>query len=769
MRVWFLTPEWPEPTGDIAAYTATLARALGAAGHEALILAPAPSPCDQELAPNVRLIGLASGESPADAPQPQPTSATGRIDLASACPQICPEVARSHHFANEVLRLLTVMPAPDVIEAPERDALLYYLLQRKLTERGPLRSIPIIVRLHGGRYDLTLANQGPCYRFPAYWVGQMERFCAVAADALLSTTHVPGRALAAALARSMQVDVIPPLVTASEVGPLNPAQPLELLCPGPLEWRRGVVELVRTCDRLWSAGREFRLTLLGADGHFPPRDCMISTLIERRQQTWLERGLLTVIADPDPALLREHLRQAWAVVIPSRFEGFSSPAADAMAVGQVLLASRQSGAAELINEHGNDGFLFDWDTPGDLEQRLAAVLALDPARRTATGERAQARVAALCAPDVVLPQRLAHYERIRQRRGPRGTFPVVRPPMPDAAAAAAPAQRPPLGEPGLVSVIVPFYNLGEYIGETLRSALASTHTPLEVVIVDDGSTDPDSLAALDEIDAQHLPNVRIAHTENQGLPSARNAGVDAARGEFIALLDADDLIEPGFLAHAVDVLRRYANVGFVYSWVRYFGDSSGIWPTWNAEFPYLLGHNMLAAFVVMRRTDYLRWGRQQPEFAYNFEDYAGWIGLLAAGAIGVSLPHPYALYRIRGNSMWRSANPDQVLYLYELLTRRYPAAYRHWGPELFNLQNANGSGRLWNHPARESSGEQIDHLLRERDLAWTEARRLAQGWEHQKDFIDQQAAYIKQLTAERDQLAGQLQALTGKQPTEPES
>jgi hypothetical protein len=292
--------------------------------------------------------------------------------------------------------------------------------------------------------------------------------------------------------------------------------------------------------------------------------------------------------------------------------------------------------------------------------------------------------------------------------------------------------------------------LGEYLRETLASIGEATYTPLEVVIVNDGSTQAQSMAVLEEIERQGGGQVRVVHTENQGLAAARNVGAEAARGEFVAFVDADDLVEAEFFTRAIDVLQCYPNVTFVYSWVRYFGESREIWPTWNAEFPYLLGHNMLTAFVVLRREAFLRWARNKPEFEYGLEDYEGWIGFVEAGGVGVSLPHPLVRYRIRAKSMYQSSSRNQKLYLYDLLTQRHPEAYQKWGMELFNLQNANGPGHAWNHPAignAEPSHTYVGTLEQERNTLLTEVQTLGKAWEDHVRFIAAQRTYIEDLEA----------------------
>ncbi len=91
----------------------------------------------------------------------------------------------------------------------------------------------------------------------------------------------------------------------------------------------------------------------------------------------------------------------------------------------------------------------------------------------------------------------------------------------------------------LVSVVIPAYNYGHFIVETVESALRQTYSRLEVIVVDDGSTD-DTAIKLRAFGSR----IKYIHQENRGLSAARNAGIRAARGEWIALLDADDLWHP---------------------------------------------------------------------------------------------------------------------------------------------------------------------------------------------------------------------------------
>lgn len=110
---------------------------------------------------------------------------------------------------------------------------------------------------------------------------------------------------------------------------------------------------------------------------------------------------------------------------------------------------------------------------------------------------------------------------------------------------------------------------------------------------------------------------------------------------------------------------------------------------------------MLTAFAVMRRDLFLRHGKNRPDVEYSLEDYDGWIGMVAAGCVGVSLPDMLVRYRIRGESMYRQMDHNRFLYMYDVITHGHPAAYREHAVELVNLLLANGASYLWDHPAQE--------------------------------------------------------------------
>jgi glycosyltransferase involved in cell wall biosynthesis len=122
----------------------------------------------------------------------------------------------------------------------------------------------------------------------------------------------------------------------------------------------------------------------------------------------------------------------------------------------------------------------------------------------------------------------------------------------------------------LVSVITPAYNVERYLALTARSALRQTHRNLELIIVDDGSTDR-TRAIAEEIRRGDPERVCVAVRENGGVASARNTAIAVARGEFLVLLDGDDLWDPTFVERQLEMFSAHPDVDLVTGNGRFLG------------------------------------------------------------------------------------------------------------------------------------------------------------------------------------------------------
>lgn len=208
-----------------------------------------------------------------------------------------------------------------------------------------------------------------------------------------------------------------------------------------------------------------------------------------------------------------------------------------------------------------------------------------------------------------------------------------------------------------VSVIMPAYNVGAYLEAAVRSVIRQTFTDLEVVIVDDGSTDETGRIA-SALQERWPDRIRIIRQENRGLGAARNAALRGARGELFALLDSDDVWEPAFLATQVGILDARPDVDVVTGNARYLGGPDHGRPARphpdDRPDPTLatILNDEEAVFImsVFRRRIYESIGGFNEHLRTN-EDYDYWLRAAHAGFRFVRNSYPLGWYRVRGESL----------------------------------------------------------------------------------------------------------------------
>lgn len=209
----------------------------------------------------------------------------------------------------------------------------------------------------------------------------------------------------------------------------------------------------------------------------------------------------------------------------------------------------------------------------------------------------------------------------------------------------------------LVSIIVPVHNARAYILNTMRSVENQTFTDWELILVDDASTDDSADLIRGEIDRLYHTSMNIhliCKPQNEGAARARNTGLDAARGRYIAFLDADDLWYPEKLERELAFMKE-KKAGFVFCSYQ-FGDENGI-PTGKAtRVPETLGfRKALTRTVIFTSTVLFDTGLiakeqiRMPEIAS--EDTATWWRILKSGVTAYGLDELLVIYRRPGGSL----------------------------------------------------------------------------------------------------------------------
>lgn len=214
----------------------------------------------------------------------------------------------------------------------------------------------------------------------------------------------------------------------------------------------------------------------------------------------------------------------------------------------------------------------------------------------------------------------------------------------------------------LVSVIIPSYNSARYIASTLESALAQTYPAVEVIVVDDGSTDETQTVL-----APYQSRITVLPQSNSGPAAARNAGLRIARGVYLLFLDSDDLLVPTSVAARVAFLERHPQYGLVYSaWTQINDDGARILgevrPGYQGDVLAALLRRQFFFFpgsALIRRTCLDAIGGFD-ETAYGTEDADLWIRLAHAGYAFGYIDEPLFIYRYHAASITGRVEPRQI-------------------------------------------------------------------------------------------------------------
>jgi glycosyltransferase involved in cell wall biosynthesis len=194
-------------------------------------------------------------------------------------------------------------------------------------------------------------------------------------------------------------------------------------------------------------------------------------------------------------------------------------------------------------------------------------------------------------------------------------------------------------DPPMVSVVITCFNYGEYLAEAINSAIGQSYRPLEVIVVNDGSTDDTEAVAM-----QYAGDIHYLYQSNSGVSVARNAGIRTARGDFVVGLDADDTLAPDFVEKCVNLLQAHPAAGFVYTQARFFGRESG--QTRYPEYdPVRLKQYNFIHQSVLIRAPVVKAHMYDENFTGGFEDWNFFLTLAEHGVHGILLDEPLLNYR----------------------------------------------------------------------------------------------------------------------------
>ena len=618
----------PFEVGGVGTYAQVMCRSLADAGHDVHLV-------------TARYPGL--GHSLAEAPGVH----VHPVDEASGAARFLrPDQVRYAFQVWQTVRRLDAEAPFDVIEFPEYDGEGYFCLEARRT----LEAFPatvLAVKLHTPSLDVRELDGDARLSFDLACIDHLESRSIAWADVVLSGTQ-------AMLDRVRERQPIPRFALSPYpldpvfAGPRSPApkQP-EILYLGRLERRKGVELLVRAVIPLLQQRPGLTLRLIGGDTDTGPNLGSMRTHLRRLVPPALEARVLFEGERPREELPAA-VQAATVCCFPSVWENYPYTCLGAMAAGAAVVASDAGGMAEMI-EDGESGLLFRSGDAGSLRAALGQVLD-DPDLRDRLGAGAPERLRRLCAP----PDAARRFVEIA-----RATAPVpLRPRRPTPS----------------VAVIVPVFEMGALLDETLASVRAQTRPPEEVIVVDDGSTGAETMAALARAERG---GARVIRQSNQGLGAARNTGIQASRSTCVLPLDSDDLLAPGFLARAVGAWEVGGERSVVTSLVSWFvrdpEEIIGGWFPWGVERDVLAYWNIATTpCALIPRAVLDEIGGYDTEM-YAFEDWDLNCRLALAGVEIRVIPEFLFRYRQRPRSMLKVQGRVGRERLVARMIERYPA------------------------------------------------------------------------------------------------
>jgi glycosyltransferase involved in cell wall biosynthesis len=439
-------------------------------------------------------------------------------------------------------------------------------------------------------------------------------------------------------------------------------------------------------------GGEFVLDIVG-DGR------MKEALRERADQL----GVADLIRwHPPSQEMARWYRSSDLLLMTSLYEGIPCVIYESLAMSVPVVAPALPGNVEFMD--ADSGVLIEPRDDADRYAEAIVSLLADGKRRREMGERSRRRMLAEFSLAEMGRRHDELYKRLLDRRGAGPTADAARS---DAVGSAAPVTgvstpltlpRNPSPERS-VGVIVPCYRHGIFIDECIESIKAQTLSPTQIVVVDDGSDDPETIAAIDRLEGDpELTVLRLS--SNSGPSAARNLALRAVEASYVLPIDADDKLLPDALEQMVARLEAApADVGFVYPQAQHFGNRSDRMrvPAYNLWL--LMEENYIAAPCLFDRRLFGAEGVEYPEeIVLGHEDWDLLLRLAERGVRGLHAEGPTFLYRQQGFSRINAAEYGPHSFD-ETIERRHPALYGNrdaikarWSPALSIVLLDDGEG-----------------------------------------------------------------------------
>lgn len=206
-----------------------------------------------------------------------------------------------------------------------------------------------------------------------------------------------------------------------------------------------------------------------------------------------------------------------------------------------------------------------------------------------------------------------------------------------------------------ITIIIPCFNQGHFLQDALKSLEACDNSLFDLIVVNDGSTDENSIKILKELS---INGYNVIFQQNKGLGEARNTGVRLANTPYILPLDADNKIYPSYLTKAIEILDARPNISVVYGNANFFGDKNGMLQPGPFNLQKLMLSNFIDACAVIRLSTLINVGLYDNMQIMGYEDWDLWLRMAFAGYGFYYFDEVLFDYRVRHDSMLKSLNKD---------------------------------------------------------------------------------------------------------------
>lgn len=200
-----------------------------------------------------------------------------------------------------------------------------------------------------------------------------------------------------------------------------------------------------------------------------------------------------------------------------------------------------------------------------------------------------------------------------------------------------------------VSVIITSFNKGKFLNECINSVKNQSYQNLEIILIDDCSTDSYTIGILKELKNDNQINI-FKLTENKGVSNVRNFGIKNSTGEYILIVDGDDKISDTYIEKAVKIIESDSEYKIVSCEVELFGYYHGKMPLAKPEIEYLIAQNALIISSLFRKSDFEKTSGFNENMKEGLEDWDFWLSILEKGGKVYRIPEVHFYYRISKKS-----------------------------------------------------------------------------------------------------------------------